>query len=199
MGSGQTTPGKETSVAHELTGPDVKPAAEPTPNETQAVDVQMLLRLPIELRFMIYRHLLLALEPISLELINPFRAMPIWYEGRQVYSSMPLDTALLLVNTQIHAEAAVVLYSENTFRICYTSEVGLMSIGGREKVGVMIPGAAGQKLGNISSSSYYTAASGCVRTRLSSFDASRLLAVAANSVPAHRLVWALADGASFTQ
>ncbi|KAK7994345.1 hypothetical protein PG991_015933 [Apiospora marii] len=120
----ETTPGKETRAAHQLAGPDVTSAVVPTSNETRAGDVSMLSRLPQELRDMIYRHLLLAPEPISLRLVNHFRVMPIWYEGRQLYSSVPIDTALLRVNKQIHAEAAAVLYSENTFRVCDTSDVG---------------------------------------------------------------------------
>ncbi|KAK7914076.1 hypothetical protein PG985_011779 [Apiospora marii] len=117
---------EETSVAYEELPrpPKATQAVAPMSSEGHAVKVSRLLMLPTELRDEIYRHILLAPEPISLHLMEYADTMPVWYEGRQVYSSVPLNIALLLVNQQIYTEAARVLYSENTFSICDTSEVG---------------------------------------------------------------------------
>lgn len=124
-GKDQTTPKEETSIAcEELVRPPVAQAIAPMPSEAYAGKVSRLLMLPVELRWMVYRHTLIAPKPISLDLMEYADVMPVWYEGRQVYSSEPLDTALLLVNKQIYAEAVKVLYPENTFRFCDTSELG---------------------------------------------------------------------------
>ncbi|KAK7961836.1 uncharacterized protein PG986_002661 [Apiospora aurea] len=73
--------------------------------------------LPRELRDMIYRQLVLAPDPIPLRLLGYCDGMPVVYEGMQAYKPLPLDARLLRTSKQVHAEAAKVLYSENTFRV----------------------------------------------------------------------------------
>ncbi|KAK7987217.1 hypothetical protein PG996_006181 [Apiospora saccharicola] len=77
----------------------------PTHGEARPGDTSILLRLPRELRDMVYSDKLIC------------------HERPQAFSSLFLGTALLLVNKQIRAEAAAVLYSENTFKVCIRSEV----------------------------------------------------------------------------
>ncbi|KAK8122818.1 hypothetical protein PG984_011488 [Apiospora sp. TS-2023a] len=124
--SDQTTPKEESIVAYEEPSrpPEVTQVVEPILRKVHAGEVSRLLALPRELRDLIYRHVFRSPVPVSLRLIEYDGGMPFLFGGEQVISSKPMHTALLLVNRQLHAEAAAVPYSENTFRFYDTSEIG---------------------------------------------------------------------------
>ncbi|KAF2472846.1 uncharacterized protein BDR25DRAFT_11861 [Lindgomyces ingoldianus] len=76
-----------------------------SPNLTQPTDTFPFLRLPSEIRNMIYRELLLCTYPLIMFFRSAF-----WFEN-----STRAYPAILQSNRQIHDEAAAVLYGENTW------------------------------------------------------------------------------------
>lgn len=89
--------------------------------------------LPLELRRMVYRHILLQPEPIDLQwkMVTPGRSL------KFIQNAGEKRTSILLVSRQISGEALDVLYGENLFEIqiqSHSARVQQFSASNRQRV-----------------------------------------------------------------
>ncbi|KAI9701157.1 MAG: hypothetical protein M1836_001826 [Candelina mexicana] len=104
--------------------------AQVTPTPTNQAPLSHLLKLPAEIRIMIWRHLLVVPRLIRILHEGPISwifSSSLWnIAHRYSHRSTPLHWRLLQTTAQVKAEMAATLYGENTIEICGPSAWGLL-------------------------------------------------------------------------
>ena len=88
----------------------------PIPSPATSAPQSGLLNLPLELKEMIFRHLLVARGAINPELLKVKRFLPWWMQDKRI------DCGIMNVSQKLNDAAATVLYRYNTFRFWAPAE-----------------------------------------------------------------------------